>query len=79
MSHAECASEFKQRLTAAQEDSLILQINRLTHRGIPPTVRMVRNLAEEVIDGPVGKNWTSDFVRRHKDRVKSLYLRNIYS
>ena len=40
---------------------------------------MVRNLAEEVIDASVGKNWTSHFVRRHKDILKSLYLQNIDS
>ena len=38
---------------------------------------MVRNLAEEIINRPIGKNWTGDFVRRYKDRLISLYLRNI--
>ena len=38
----------------------------------------MRNLAEEIISGPVGKNWTGDFMR-HKDRITSLYLRNINS
>ena len=45
--------------------------------GLPPTSRIVRNFAEETIGESVGKNWTSDFVRRYKDRFKSLYLRNI--
>ena len=27
--------------------------------------------------GPVGKNWTGGFIRRHKERLRSLYLRNI--
>ena len=75
----EAASEYRQRLTNAQEDQLVLQINRLTDRGIPPTAQIVRNLAEEMINKSVGKNWTGDFVRRHKDRITSLYLRNINS
>ena len=79
ISRHDAASKYRQRLTDAQEEAFILQINRLTDRGIPPTSRIVRNLAEEVIGGSVGKNWTGNFVRRHKDRLKSLYLRNIDS
>ena len=39
----------------------------------------MRNLVEEVIGARVGKNWTASFCRRYKDRIKSLYLRNIDS
>jgi len=67
-----------QCLTIAQEKVLIQHINKLTDRGLPPTSGIVRNLAEEIIGGtPVGKNWTASFVRRHRDRLRSLYLRNI--
>ena len=38
---------------------------------------MVKNFAEEMIRRAVGKNWVSDFCRRHKSELKSLYLRNI--
>src|SRR2546423_860134 len=47
MSRQAASSEYKQRLTFAQEESLVQQINRLTDRGLPPTSRIVRNLAEE--------------------------------
>ena len=43
-------------LSHAQEKTLIMQINRLTDRGIPPTIRMMRNFAEEIIQKPIGKN-----------------------
>ena len=46
---------------------------------MPPTSGMVRNLAEEVIGRPVGKNWTGDFVKRYKSRLTGVYLRNIDS
>lgn len=49
----------------------------MTDRGMPPTAQVVRNLAEEITGREVGKNWTSDFVKRHKSRLKSLYLSNI--
>ena len=58
---------------------MIHLIISLTDRGLPPTSRIIRNLAEELLGGPVGKNWTGDFIKRHKDRLKSLYLRNIDS
>ena len=44
---------------------------------MPPTSYIVRNLAEEIKGGPVGKNWVGQFVKRHDIRLKSLYLRNI--
>ena len=56
MSRKNIVSEYHQRLTNAQEEALIHQINRLTDRDIPPTVRKVRNLVEEVIDVLIKKN-----------------------
>ena len=37
----------------------------------------MKNFAEEMIGRFIGKNWVSDFCRRHKSELKSLYLRNI--
>jgi hypothetical protein len=76
-SREEFQSQVHQCLTNAQERVLINQINRLTDRGIPPTSQMVRNFAEEMIGRAVGKNWVSEFCRRHQSELKSLYLRNI--
>ena len=76
-SKRDAISKHHQNLSLAAEESLITQINRLTDRGIPPTSRMVRNFAEEIIGRPVGKNWTGDFVKRYSTRLKSQYLRNI--
>ena len=77
VSRQEADSMYRQSLTDAQEETLIRQINILTDRGIPPRPTMVKNFAEEVIKDSVGKNWTTDFVRRHKDQLKSLYLKNL--
>jgi hypothetical protein len=44
---------------------------------MPPTSSIVQNLAEEIRGEQVGKNWTGQFIQRHKNRLKSLYLRNI--
>jgi Tc5 transposase-like DNA-binding protein len=76
-SRAEANSEYRQLLTIAQEDALIARINNLTDRNMPPTSHMVKNMAEEIRGDEVNKNWTSHFIQRHKDVLKSLYLRNI--
>ena len=60
------ASKYRQRLTFVKEETLIKHINSLTDRGLPPTSRIVRNRAEEMTGGPVGKSWTGDFVKRCK-------------
>jgi hypothetical protein len=77
VSRAEAISEIRQCLTIAQEEALIKQINKLSIRNIPPTSQIVKNLAEEICGRKVYKNWTANFVHRHKDRLKSAYLRNI--
>jgi flagellar motor protein MotB len=76
-SRALANSIHRQNLTIEQEEQLIRHINMLTNRGLPPTSSIVRNLAEEMIKRCVGKNWTSGFIKRHQDRLESLYLRNI--
>jgi hypothetical protein len=70
-------SLYRQCLTNEQEEVLIDRINYLSERQMPPTSSIVKNLAEEIRGKPVGKNWTSQFVRRHKGELKSMYLRNI--
>jgi hypothetical protein len=70
-------SECRQRLTKVQEEVLIKHINDFPDRGLPPTTQIVKNLAEEIIHGTVGKNWVGQFVRRKQDQLRSLYLRNI--
>jgi hypothetical protein len=75
VSRAEANSKYRQRLNDVQEDTLLRYIDTLTDRHIPPTSQIVRNLAEEILKGPVGKNWTSHFLKRHAERIDSHYLR----
>jgi Tc5 transposase DNA-binding domain len=76
-SRREAHSIHHQNLSIEEEEQLIITINKLTARGLPPTSQMVRNLAEEMISRAVGKNWTRQFVKRHQNRLESIYLRNI--
>jgi hypothetical protein len=73
----EANSFFHQALTTTQEEALVSRINYLTERGMPPTSAIVENLAVEIRGTGVGKNWVGQFIRRHRDRLTSLYLRNI--
>ena len=76
-SRAQANSDSRQCLSIEQEKQLISHINMLTKRHLPPTSAIVQNLVEEIIGREVGKNWTSQFICRHKDKLKSLYLHNI--
>jgi len=76
-SQAEAISQSHKNLTNMEEEELIKHINMLTDCGLPPTSAMVQNIAEEMIGWAVGKNWTGQFVKRYKDRLQSVYLRNI--
>ena len=44
---------------------------------MPPTTAIIKNLAEEIRGYTVGKNWIASFVHRHKNKLKSLYLKSI--
>ena len=76
-SRAEAISQSRKNLTTIEEEELIKHINMLTDHGLPPTSAMVQNIAEEMIGQAVGKNWMGQFVKRYKDRLQSVYLRNI--
>jgi hypothetical protein len=64
VSRAEANSEYRMLLTNAQEDALIARINCLTDR----STGTVRNMAEEIREREINKNWTSGFVHRHTYR-----------
>jgi transposase-like protein len=66
VSRSEANSEHRMLLTHAQKKALIVRINCLTDRNMPPTSGMVKNMAEEIRGAEVNKYWTSHFVRRHQ-------------
>ena len=76
-SRAEITNTCHMKLSTAQEEVLIGHINRLADRGLPPTPRMVRNLAQELSKSSVGVNWVSRFCTRHQNQLHNIYLRTI--
>lgn len=76
-SRAEKVEIHNMKLSRAQESVLIGHINSLSDRGLPPTPRMVANLAYELSKSPVGGHWVTRFCERHQDQLRSVYLRTI--
>jgi hypothetical protein len=56
VSRAEATSTYHQRLNNVQEDTHISYIDALTDRHIPSTTQIIKNLAEKIVKGSIGKN-----------------------
>jgi len=64
-------------LTDAQEEILLRHISDLSNRGMPPTPQILENLIVEIVRKPIGQCWVRRFCQRHKNEIKSVYLRGI--
>jgi hypothetical protein len=72
-------SETSRRLSNDIEKILIDFINRLIERSLLPTSQIVKNVAEELCNMSVGKNWVGQFTHRHSEQLHAGYLRSIDS
>ena len=77
LSHAQAASMYRRKLNDAQEEELVRYIKELTDKGLPPTSKMIKNIAEEIACDSVGKNWIEGFLKRHENELTSRHLANI--
>jgi hypothetical protein len=57
------------KLSPQQDDKLVLYIESLTARRLPPTRAMVQNLASEEARERVSERWVSRFLIRHNDSL----------
>jgi AraC-like DNA-binding protein len=69
--------ESRRVLNNRQEDELINYIHHLCERCLPPTPKVVANIAQELCGRRLSKNWSSRFVARHKHRLDARYLNTI--
>jgi hypothetical protein len=58
-----------QKLSPQQEDKLVLYIESLTARRLPPTRAVVQNFASEIARKRVSERWVSRFLIRHNDSL----------
>jgi len=68
-SRRDADSLYKSRLSKQQELDLIAYIHKLSARGIPPTLSMIKNFAQDMAKTEVGKNWPYSFVNRHRNEL----------
>jgi hypothetical protein len=64
-----------QFLSRKQTKFLINYIKNLTTQGLPPVPEMVRKFAFDLTGKYPGKNWASEFLKRHEHECQSRYLR----
>ena len=67
--------ETQSLLNKQQQKALVNEINRLSARGTPPTVHMVRVFALNMSGVWPGINWASRFISCYDDQLKSVYLK----
>lgn len=72
----EANQNYRQKLNDVQDDTLPYK-DELTKRHSPPINVIIKNLADEIIHESVDKNWAGDFVKRHSERICSVYLSRI--
>jgi hypothetical protein len=71
--HAPRGTKSNRNLSVVEEGVIIGKINQYAARGTLLQPRHIRQLAEGICGHQVGENWTSTFLRRHKDEVSSKY------
>jgi hypothetical protein len=64
-------------LNNAQQRELPKYIRRLCERCLPPTPRIVANVAHQLCGKTPSKNWVTRFVARHKDQLDARYLNTL--
>ena len=69
--------ESQRMLNDKQEEELINYIHHLCERCLPPTPKIVANIAQELCGRRLSKSWSSRFVARHKHRLDARYLNTI--
>ncbi|KJZ70484.1 hypothetical protein HIM_10113 [Hirsutella minnesotensis 3608] len=60
---------YKSRLSKQQERDLVAYIRKLSSRGIPPTLPMIKSFAQDIAKIEVGKDWPYSFVRRNSNEL----------
>ena len=77
ISHAEAQYRLIMLLTNTQEGVLIEYINKFSACNIHPTPQIIKNLVREMTGHLIKKRWMEHFQKRHKNKLRSRYMRNI--
>lgn len=69
--------ESQRMLNDKQEEELINYIHHLCEQCLPPTPKIVANIAQELCGRRLSKSWSSRFVARHRHRLDARYLNTV--
>ncbi|EUC42867.1 hypothetical protein COCMIDRAFT_52998, partial [Bipolaris oryzae ATCC 44560] len=61
----EASNAQRQALSPQQESELVLYIEKLTKRALPPTRRMIQNFTSAIAKRKVSESWVTRFINRH--------------
>ncbi|KJK84715.1 hypothetical protein H633G_11536 [Metarhizium anisopliae BRIP 53284] len=61
-------------IKANSERDFIAYIHKLSSRGIPPTLSMIKNFAQDIAKIKVGKDWPYSFVRRNRTELGCIWF-----
>jgi hypothetical protein len=70
-------AENQQALHPQQEKELLLYIERLTERGLPPTQPMIRRFASDIAKKELSVRWVNRFIARYKVDLISRWTTGI--
>ena len=62
---AQAKHQEQQLLNDQQEQDLVNYINKLTEKGLPPTVSMLRNFARDIASREPSKTWSQRFCKKY--------------
>jgi hypothetical protein len=63
-----------QLLSKQQSRNLVAYINKLTERGIPPSIHMVRRFAYDISQKKTGINWAARWIKSQINELQSGFL-----
>jgi hypothetical protein len=66
-------------LNPQQEHELVIYIERLTNKGLPPTREMIINFASQVAHRQLSETWVTRFINRHSVHLISRWSTGIDS
>ena len=73
--HAAPGKRLHRNLSTAEEDVLLAKIEAYASRGTLLSPQHIKDLAAILASHSMGRNWTSTFLQRHKDRLSLRFYR----
>jgi hypothetical protein len=77
LSRQDADLNYKTKLTKQEELEIVAYIQKLTLRGLPPALSIVKTFGEEIGKTDLGKSWPARFVKRHQGKLDSKWFEGL--